>query len=262
MTMRQGETWQCPFCLHFQVLGSDNLRTTSGIVGGNRNKHGVNVGKITAVECMNESCKEICLWADFGRPLKSGGSTFPNQLGESKIRFTLRPTSRAKPQHSAVPAVLVRDYEEACAIADASPKASATLSRRCLQGMIRDFCKISKATLHAEIQELRRQVDDGTAPRQVSEESIEAIDSVRQVGNIGAHFEKDINLIIDVEPEEASALISLTELLFQEWYFARHERQSRLGNVKAIAGAKHDAKKGTKAAGLIKDGVDNPPTSE
>jgi hypothetical protein len=97
----------------------------------------------------------------------------------------------------------------------------------------------------------------------VSEESVEAIDAVRQIGNIGAHFEKDINLIVDVEPEEASALVSLTELLFQEWYVARHERQARLGNVKTIAGAKQATRKEREPASkLVKDGVDNPTTSE
>jgi len=179
------------------------------------------------------------------------------------MQFALRPTSIAKPQHASVPSVLVTDYEEACAIIGASPKASATLARRCLQGMIRDFCGISKGTLHAEIQELKNQVNAGTAPRQVSDESVEGIDAVRQIGNIGAHFEKDINLIVDVAPEEASALISLIELLFQEWYVARYERQARLGNVKSIAGVKEQVRKGAAAdANLVKDGVDNQPPNE
>lgn len=261
--MERNQTWQCPYCLHFQILAEDNLRTASGPLGSNRNKHGITVGRITSVECMNSACREICLWADFGEPLNNGLGIYPGILGEATLRYTLRPTSRAKPQHAAVPAPLVQDYEEACAIIAASPKASATLSRRCLQGMIRDFCGISKATLHAEIKELKERVEAGTAPRQVSEESIEAIDAVRQIGNIGAHFEKDINLVIDVEPEEASALISLTELLFQEWYVARHERQVRLGKVKAIAGTKQEVRKGTdSASNLIKDGVDNPPAGE
>ena len=30
----------------------------------------------------------------------------------------------------------------------------------------------------------------------------QAIDAVRSIGNIGAHMEKDINLIVDVDPEE------------------------------------------------------------
>lgn len=238
--MLRGQTWQCPYCLHFQVLGVENLRTASGIVGSDRNKHSVKATRITAIECMNASCQEICLWADFGEPLVTAGATHPGQVGKATLRYTLRPTSRAKPQHPSVPIPLVQDYEEACAIIAASPKASATLARRCLQGMIRDFCSISKPTLHAEIQKLKKDVEAGVAPRQVSEESIEAIDAVRQIGKIGAHFERDINLIVEVEPEEASALISLTELLFQEWYVARHERQARLGKVKAIAGAKMD----------------------
>jgi hypothetical protein len=133
---------------------------------------------------------------------------------------------------------LVKDYEEACAILTASPKASATLARRCLQGMIRDFCGISRGTLHTEIEELRTQVKSGEAPRQVSDESIAAIDAVRELGNIGAHFEKDINLIVEVEPEEATALIALVELLFKEWYVSRYERQARLNEVTAIAKAK------------------------
>jgi hypothetical protein len=212
---------------------------------------------------MNAVCRELCLWADFGECLTNAIGIYPSSLGEAKLRFTLRPTSRAKPQHAAVPTPLVQDYEQACAIVSASPKASATLSRRCLQGMIRDFCKISKSTLLAEIQELKDQVEAGTAPRQVSEESIEAIDAVRQIGNIGAHFEKDINLIVDVDPDEATALISLTELLFQEWYVARHERQLRLGKAKAIAGEKREVRKdGPRGAALIKDGVDKDAASE
>jgi hypothetical protein len=233
------------------------LRNSSAIIGSERNKHAVTVGKITGVECMNDACRELCLWADFGSSLITATHSFPTSLGNATMRFTLRPTSNAKPQHVAVPAPLVKDYEESCAIVAQSPKASATLARRCLQGMIRDFCSITEGTLHAEIQRLKKQVEAGTAPRQVSDESIEAIDAVRQIGNIGAHFEKDINLIIEVEPEEALALISLTELLFQEWYVARYERQARLGTVKAIAGAKQQAKKGADIGeNLIKDGID------
>jgi len=41
----------------------------------------------------------------------------------------------------------------------------------------------------------------------VSDDSIEAIDYVRQIGNIGAHMEKDIDQVIPVEPDEAQLLI-------------------------------------------------------
>ncbi len=100
--------------------------------------------------------------------------------------------------------------------------------------MIQDFCNIRGGTLDWEIRELRRQVDAHEAPRSVTLESVEAIDHVRKVGNIGAHMEKDINLIVDVDPGEAQALIELIELLFEEWYVERHERQKRLARVKEI----------------------------
>jgi hypothetical protein len=135
---------------------------------------------------------------------------------------------------SCVPAAITADYTEACLIRDLSPKASATLSRRCLQGMIRDFWKISKARLVDEIKELQSHIDSTTW---------DAIDAVRSVGNIGAHMEKDINVIVDVEPEEAQLLIGLIELLIKEWYVARHDREQRVAAISALAQQKAAQKK-------------------
>ena len=80
------------------------------------------------------------------------------------------------------------------------------------------------------------------APRGVQSETLDAIDAVRKVGNIGAHMEKDINLIVDVDPNEAQALIELIEMLFQEWYVARQTRNERLAKVTAIAQEKGNVK--------------------
>ncbi|WP_183711553.1 DUF4145 domain-containing protein [Bradyrhizobium sp. ERR14] len=158
-------------------------------------------------------------------------------------KWNLLPASTAKPQPTCVPEPLRADYAEACAIRDLSPKASATIIRRCLQGMIRDFCGIKKGRLIDEIEELRKRVDAGNAPRGVQHDSVDAIDHVRGIGNIGAHMEKDINTIIDVDPHEAQRLIELTEMLFEEWYEARHRREQRLKKIGAIAAEKALAKK-------------------
>jgi hypothetical protein len=69
-----------------------------------------------------------------------------------------------------------------------------------------------------------------------------AIDAVRNIGNIGAHMEKDINLVIDVEPDEAGLLIGLIETLITEWYIARHEREQRMARIIATAADKKQAK--------------------
>jgi len=138
-----------------------------------------------------------------------------------------------------VPQPIIDDYTEACIIRDLSPKASATLSRRCLQGIIRDFWGISKSRLIDEINELKEKVDPATW---------QAIDAVRSIGNIGAHMEKDINLVVEVEPEEAQLLIGLIEILIKDWYISRHARQAHLAEIVALAESKKPSSNGTKGS--------------
>jgi hypothetical protein len=198
--------------------------------------------QLVAIGCSNPECEQVEVRASLGRfgpPSSDGG---PYAFRDTFSNHRLRPASRAKPQPGYIPKGLRDDYTEACRIADLSPKASATLARRCIQGMIRDFCGISRGRLIDEINVLRKLSEDDKLPRGVTPESIEAIDAVRTIGNIGAHMEKDINVIVDVDPNEAKTLIELVETLFEDWYVARQKRQERFAGVKAIAAAKTKAK--------------------
>jgi sarcosine oxidase delta subunit len=134
-----------------------------------------------------------------------------------------------------IPQVIRSDYEEACAIVELSPKASATLSRRCLQGMIRDFWNIKKGNLAGEINELQGKIP--TAQWKV-------IDGLRRLGNIGAHMEKDIDLIVEIDPEEAHKLIKVIELLMKDWYINRHDQEELYSDVLGI----DDEKQGLRGA--------------
>ena len=158
--------------------------------------------------------------------------------GEIVVERRLLPEVLAKPQPEYIPLAIREDYKEACLACDLSPKAAATLARRCLQGMIRDFCGISKKRLIDEIVALRAAIADGTAPRDVSSDSVEAIDQVRAIGNIGAHMESDVSVIIPVDADEALVLIELIEMLFEEWYVERQARKNRLTRIAAIAESK------------------------
>jgi uncharacterized protein (UPF0147 family) len=51
-------------------------------------------------------------------------------------------------------------------------------------------------------------------------------------------MEKDINIIVDVEPEEAQLLIGLIEQLVDDWYVDRENRRVRSEALKALAEAK------------------------
>jgi len=207
------------------------------------NVHGKICITVVAVACLNAMCHELTLRAQLSEYVQNRASGIWG-AGKSLRNWPLLPDSSAKPQPDYIPKALRDDYFEACKIRDLSPKASATLARRCLQGMIRDFCKIAKGRLIDEIQELEQRVADGQAPLGVLPDSVEAIDHVRKIGNIGAHMEKDINLIIDIDPGEAQILIELVETLFEEWYIARQVRTEKFAALKAL-GAKKEAEKNT-----------------
>ena len=151
-------------------------------------------------------------------------------LSNSPLKMRLKPAIvSAKPQPDYIPQSIREDYIEACRIKNLSPKASATLARRCLQGMIRDFWGISKPTLKLEIEGLENLI---------AAETWDAIDAIRSIGNVGAHMEKDVNIIIDIEPDEADLLLKLVEDLFEEWYVARHDREERQRRLKELASSK------------------------
>ena len=163
------------------------------------------------------------------------------ECGEVAVRLTgAKITPYSYPPAGAIhlpeyiPDAIRSDYMEALSIVNASPKASATLSRRCLQGMIHDYWGIHEKNLNAEITSLKDKVE----PAQWK-----AMDALRKIGNIGAHMESDINLIVDVEPEEAQSLIKLIELLIKEWYIARHDAELLYTEIENIGTQKETERK-------------------
>ena len=118
-------------------------------------------------------------------------------------------------------------------------KASATLARRCLQGMIRDFHGITKSRLVDEINALQSLVPAS---------QWKAIGALRSIGNIVAHMEKDINTIVDVDSGEAEKLLKLIELLIDKWYIARHDEEELFSSIETIGNAKASTKKSNQSS--------------
>ncbi len=234
-------SWECAYCGHKQLEQADNARLHDIALNIGATREGdLGIG-IAANRCLNEDCNQLTLSLGYGL-LRWNGHRMETITPLKRVWHIL-PASSAKPQPNYIPAAIREDYYEACKIKNDSPKASATLARRCLQGMIRDFCKISKNRLIDEIAELESQLEQGTAPRGVDEETIAAITAVRKLGNIGAHMEKDISVIVDVDPDEAQTLIELIEMLFTDWYVARHKRQQRLAAIQQITASKEEQKR-------------------
>jgi hypothetical protein len=224
-------TWICPFCNQKSALSYKEI-SHGEYVFRNHNKYGDSIILIDINVCPNPDCKEHTLNISL-RKYKKREDRW--EAGDERISWQLLPRSKAKKFPEYVPKSILDDYNEACLICNLSPKASATLSRRCLQGMIRDFWKVSnKDSLWHEINAIKDRIDPLTW---------QAIDAVRKVGNISAHMEKDISLIVDVEPREAELLIGLIELLVKDWYIMRHEREEKLRAIVNMSDEKNQAKR-------------------
>jgi hypothetical protein len=114
-----------------------------------------------------------------------------------------------------VPDVHAEHYQEACRVLSDSPKASAALSRRALQLLLRDVAKVKPSDLSKEI-------DEVLASNALPSHLARAIDAVRQLGNFAAHPIKSTNTgeIVEVEPGEAEWLLDVIEGLF-DFYFVQ-----------------------------------------
>ncbi len=143
--------------------------------------------------------------------------------------FYIKPKSLAKRFPDYIPKAIREDYEEAYSILQLSPKASATLARRCLQGMIHDFWNIHEKNLNAEITSLKSLIP----PMQWK-----VLDGIRSLGNIGAHMEHDINKIVDIDPEESVKLLKVIEKLISDWYINRYETEKLYEEVINISDEK------------------------
>jgi hypothetical protein len=221
--------WTCPYCNHDTTIVDANFQSNSNYFSI-ENKDGKRILDVQWIVCPNEECNKFVLSAAL---YEYEIINFQWSHGNQLDYWDLIPQSSAKVFPEYIPQAIRTDYEEACSIKNLSPKASATLARRCLQGMIRDFFKEKEENLSRAINKIENKVDPLTW---------QSIDAIRKIGNIGAHMEKDIDLIIDVEPEEAQELISLIEMLISDWYINRHQRELRLKSAIAIANSKAEQK--------------------
>lgn len=222
-------SWQCPFCGLYSVLNADSMESQEHHLALTNSEGSICIVSRFVV-CANPACRKFTLGVSLRESIRPMGTTQAYwSPGGVKEEWQLIPSSSARGFPSYIPKPIREDYEEACAILNLSPKAAASLTRRCLQGMIRDFWQVNEKRLLDEITAIKERVEPTVW---------DAIEAVRKVGNIGAHMEKDVNLILDVQPEEAKSLIWLIEYLFEEWYLLREERKARLLELKEISDAK------------------------
>lgn len=229
--------WTCPFCKRPTTITSSN-EVSSFIQCLLDSTHGDVSLRVHYIVCPNTECNKLVLSATLYESKWNGNSRSVDKILN---KWNLIPSSTAKVYSSeVVPKAIIEDYEEACKIVSLSPKSSATLARRALQGMIRNYWKVERPSEYKGRWSLVNEIK--AIEDKVEADVWTAIDAVRDMGNIGAHMEQDVNVIIDVEPEEAQRLIELIEMLIEEWYINSHERRMRLAEIKQMADDKKTQK--------------------
>jgi len=244
--MAARHSWRCEACGHHSTLSAaDRSSITYTFASETCMQAGEGIWMSAGlIKCPNAECGSLDfrVYADI-----VGLGRAPN--GTAQVKVTKKPAgigafqflpAGGTPLSSYVPDSVRDDYAEAHLIRALSPKASATLSRRALQGMIRDFWGISLSTLSNEIKAIEEKCDPVL---------YQALNGLRSIGNIGAHPERDVNTIVDIEPGEAEQLLELLRLLDEEWYVARAQRDQRLQKVLALKDSKAAAAKGAGVPG-------------
>ena len=219
---------QCPYCLKFstrkpdyEIVGKDR---TPDPDFDNRDPESANTDKTYSYVLMRANCAACgrfilwLAWGPIGTKTDYREREYPNPVIGQKLLHP--PSARRKRFQDSVPIQYLADYEEAVAVLPYSAKASAALSRRCLQNLIHDEAKIDKGDLAKEIQAL---LEARTLPSYIAQ----PLDAIRAVGNFGTHPLKSTQtgLILDVEPGEAELCLELIEGLF-DFYFIQPARVS------------------------------------
>lgn len=155
------------------------------------------------------SCEKIIIKLDITTIINGAVSDYSSET------ILLYPKSSNRPPCpvEVIDEGIVDDYNEACKVLDISPKASAALSRRCLQHLLRLKANTKQNDLSKQILEV---IDSGKLPSHLSE----CIDAVRNIGNFAAHPIKDKSTgeILPVEVGEAEWNLDVLEQLFDFYY--------------------------------------------
>lgn len=216
----------CPHChlvLHPDFSPTDVYSKYTGAFSALNLVGEPTLWKVSAMAC--GACKKAIIKLDECFPATS-------EIRESRIvepKYFGR-----KPAASEVPPELAEDYNEACAVLSISPKASAALSRRCLQGVLRANGFTQRDLAPA----IKAAVESKTLPTLQTT----SLDTIRLIGNFAAHPMKNTNTgeIVAVEPEEAEWNLEVLDGLFDFYYVAPAKEAARREalNLKLAAAGK------------------------
>lgn len=210
---------QCPYCaISFSLDGVDahhgivRFQGTRTLFAGGEKK----APSFTISAHLCPSCEQPIMWLN---ELAQDDDALTNRVVRTDL---LWPRMAQYPVPAEIPTTYRSVLTEAAAVLPLSPNASAALSRRALQQVIRERGGVHPATLFKEIEAL---LAAGILPPYLARD----LDAVRKVGNLAAHPEKDTHTgeIVDVEPGEAEWTLSVLDALLKFFFVDDARSQAR-----------------------------------
>lgn len=198
-TFESGRRVKCPHCMAVVKLDTPQRGTADSTVSAGDEYLGLH-----SAEC--PSCRRLIVSIEKMEINDVIGDYVP--ISEHLVWPFSSGRPPAPPQ---VTTEIAQDFNEAALVLPFSPKASAALSRRCLQSVLREMGGTNSKDLADQIEEIIPKL-----PTYIAEN----LDAVRNIGNFAAHEQKSKNTgaILDVEPEEAEWNLDVLESLFDFYY--------------------------------------------
>ncbi len=220
---------QCPHCLeHF------TSRDAARCVGEEKDGY----WWVNSNHCANSDCGRLIVQFLHSRCVGSSSrphdrmvdTRFPVDIDVVTVIYPK--TTGRPPVPAEVPNEYSEDYKEACLVLADSPKASAALSRRCLQHILREEAGATARDLNVQIDFV---LESGSLPSGVTS----SLHALREIGNLAAHPTKYTvtGEIVPIEPGEAEWCLDVIEVLFHHYFVepADLDKRKNALNEKLVA---------------------------
>jgi len=234
---------KCPHCtVHFHDNWSINdFARSDGLVVSRTKLRASEFWKYRSAECPN--CGDVTIEIAHFRRDEISKDLLGKEFVQVGSWCQVYPIGASRgPVPSEVPEGIAEDYIEACNVLPISAKASAALSRRCLQNMLHAH-GYKANNLAQEVDLLLKEADP---TKSLPGTLRQTVDSIRNFGNFSAHpiDDKTTLQMIDVEPHEAEWCLETIEELFEHFYVGPAIAKAKKAalNAKLAAAGKPAAK--------------------
>lgn len=173
----------CPYCAITFSLEGVNAQHTHLLFsripfhGGRDHREEKRDERDYSISCHRcPECKKQIFWLNEVRT-KVVNDSYERDLIGTSLLFPKYPVKQIPAE---IPEKFARDFQEAHDTLYVSPKASASLSRRCLQSLIREQEGIVEKSLFGEVDKL---IKRNRLPKYLADD----LDAIRHIGNFAAH---------------------------------------------------------------------------